>query len=286
MSRTPAIERLSRTRAALGLAGRGYFAWQLRGIREVPGMAEIRQVWQGPTAFPRLPTVGAGLTVVSDAATDTGGGTGARSVAVIYLNSALEIRLGLANLAGVVVVDVLEFDQVTQTTGTSVLDALRVVAVNVTDVGLTGNNDGELLIKIAADIQAVIPRIAAIVSLGLLNSARPGGFTVPAGFCAVLDTFNNDLVSNVAKVAVQAKPPRQPWQGIMGGGQLADVHEADPITFPAGTDIRLALETSAPGVAPGLYAQPEVNLYLHPEDETKDTDPAQIPQLFRCGFGV
>ena len=134
----------ARTQAALGLAGRGFFTWRLRGMREIAAAPTIEQAWQGPTAFPTLPLIGAALTAVSDAATDNPAGTGARTIAVVYLNALFEIRLGVADLAGLVVVPLLEFDQLTQTSGAAVLDALRVLAVNVTDVGGTENNDGKI----------------------------------------------------------------------------------------------------------------------------------------------
>ncbi|NIM61198.1 MAG: hypothetical protein GTO30_05935, partial [Acidobacteria bacterium] len=49
---------------------------------------------------------------------------------------------------------VLAFDQVTQSTGAAIVDALRVISVDVLTVGATGNNDGVIDTLIAGSILA------------------------------------------------------------------------------------------------------------------------------------
>lgn len=283
----------SRTSAALGLEGRGFFTWQLRGIRELAVAPAVEQVWQGSTAFPTLRTTASNLTIDSDTATDISpAGVGARSAAIVYLNSKFEIRLGVAKFAGVAQVDVLEFNQVTQSSGALVLDAIRVLAVNISEVGSTGVNNGRIDTKIGGDLQARIIRPAAVVSQGMMNSARPG-FTVPSGFVALVDSFyssgpyGGNILADTVKVALQARPPRQPFRGVMAaGGDFSNMHAPDPQAFPAATDLRIVYEvTKAPPDA-GHYVQPQVSLYLYPDRDTADTNPLQIPRLNRCGFGV
>ncbi len=270
-----------RTAAALGLDGKNAATWQLRGVRltAVPG---LQQIWQGPTDFPSLPAVAGSLTIVSDAATDSAAGSGARTVAVIYINARGEIREGRVTMDGLTPAPVLAFDQVTQSTGAAIVDALRVISVDVLTVGATGNNDGVIDTLIAGSILARIPRTTDIVSLALLNRARPGFFMVPAGFCALLDYFDPGAAPGTSAIAVQARPPRQAWVGVTSA-YLTGVPIVDPVNFESGTELRLVYQQ--PSGTP-FFAQPKASLYLHPDATSTDTAPQQIPPLSRCGFEV
>ncbi len=281
-----------RTEAAIGSLGNGYASWQMRGIRAPTSFVQ-GQVWQGAAAFPVLPAVAGALTVNSSSSSDIAAGTGARIMAVVYLNAAFEIRLATGVTGGAPATALFEFDQVTQTqTGVAVIDAIRVLDVQITSVGSTGANVGNLDIKIATVQQARIPQFSGpeVIRTLFFNRAMPGAFTVPAGFCAVLDSFK---AGPGPAIAIQCKPnPRTTaWMGVTGFApnavQPIAVQQSyrSPRVFGALSELRFVYG-SVEAEASETYVAPEASLFLHPDSDTVDSDPAQIPRLNRCGFGV
>ena len=281
-----------RTEAAIGSLGSGYASWQMRGIR-VPTSFAQGQVWQGTAAFPVLPPVAGALKVNSSSSSALAAGTGARAVAVIYLNAAFEIRLATGVTGGAPATDLFEFDQVSQTqTAVAVVDAFRVLDVQINTVGSAGTNVGNLEIRIAGVQQAQVAQFAGpeVIRTLFFNRAMPGAFTVPAGFCAVLDSFK---AGPGPSIAIQCKPdPRTTaWMGVTGFApnavQPIAVQQSyrSPRVFGALSELRFvygSVETEASET----YVAPEASLFLHPDTDTVDSDPAQIPRLNRCGFGV
>lgn len=278
----------ARTAAAIGTDGRQAAPWLLQGVRQVTSLVS-EQVWQGTAAFPTLPAVGGALEVVSNVGTDTGGGVGARTVEVLYLNARFHLRLARGTLAGLVPATCNLVDIQTGAVGAPVTDAFRVLAVDISTTGASDINDGEVDVTIATVQQARIPRQTTAITTMMRCRARPGGFTVPVGFCALLDTV--DLGAGPV-TSLQARPPRFPWMGVVGQGQKGlgirppGSPIPDPVVFSAGTDLRLVYEELLGGVPATTYTAPRVALYLHPSDETTDPNPDQIPSLGRCGFGV
>lgn len=277
----------SRTAAAIGADGRQAAPWTLQGVRQVAALTS-EQVWQGTAAFPTLPPIGGALEVVSNVASDTSTGSGARQVDVLYLNARFELRLARGKLNGLTPNALQIVNVQTGALGPNVVDAFRVVAVDITLVGVAGINNGEVDVNVATVQQARIVRQTTAITTLMRCRARPGGFTVPAGFCALLDAVDLDAGP---VLAVQARPPRMPWMGILGNTQksfnLVEPPSSgvpDPIVFSTGTDIRLVYEDIDGTVPATTYVAPRVSLYLHPDEGSTDNDPAQIPDLARCGF--
>jgi hypothetical protein len=247
------------------------------------------QVWQGSAAFQTLPAAGGALEVVSNIASDNSTGTGAREVDVLYLTVRLELRLARGKTNGLTPAALSRVDIQTGALGPVVTDAFRVVAVNIRLTGASDINDGEVSVNIATVEQARIVRQTTAITTIMRCRARPGAFTVPVGFCALLDAWDFD---SGPVVALQARPPRMPWQGVVGhsekdfnASESSEHEQPNPMSFEAGTDLRLVYEEIAGGPPATTYIAPTVNLYLFPSTETTDPNPEQIPNLGRCTLG-
>lgn len=191
-----------------------------------------KDLWEGPTATYVFPTVGQQMKVVSTSANDAAAGTGARSVAIEYLDSNYVMREETITLNGVTPVN------------TVATDIFRVNMMHVLTVGSGLVSAGNISLTNTAGSVTY-----DIVTAGN-NITKSGVYTVPAGFTGYISHWQASSGSSgnhfcpIEILATCHNGVRIPdvmcTQDIMGTqNNGVSINFPTPIPIPEKVDVRI-----------------------------------------------
>jgi hypothetical protein len=215
------------------------------------------------------------LTVVSSSAADTSAGTGARVVLVEYLNADGYERVGLAIMAGLTPVSVLEARSIgvgnaaTVTPTGGVATGLRITRAMVVQVGSGLASAGTISLSMTGGVAAVI-----LVGSNLSMSSR---FTCPRGMVAVVDGLGYGVSRQLlGDVRIYAQPLGKPdylFSTFEAAGGALDVPLSQPIRVAALGGLGLTFQKDGGG------ANIDVSSVLQPVLFPDPSDPDPRPDL-------
>lgn len=208
-------------------------AWERFAINQDIDITEEDVIEMGGTYVP--PAAEMGMEIFSASANDTNGGTGINTVTVYYLDDAFTEKTEDVNLNGAVV-------------ALAATDIYRVNAVKAKVVGSGGVAAGNISLRHLSDTP-----VYSMISAGRTRS-RNSFYTVPASkslhissiYIGATSTANNGATVTLKATydhdAAASRTfflPHAEFSLGTGGSGISKVFEI-PLTFPAGTDIKLS----------------------------------------------
>lgn len=182
-----------------------------------------------------FPATAQQMEVISSSASDTSGGTGARTVEITYLDGSFVQKTTTVTLNG------------TTPVATSVSDIYRINFFRVKTVGTGGENAGDIDIRNLADTP-IYSRIAAGTNRGI-----NGFYTIPAGKTLYIFNILFSAGSNVANRPVRFVTKAtydniagstisffMPYTNVIITDGSVDVPIEAPTILPAGTDLKVS----------------------------------------------